>query len=63
MRINQILKQIQAKAKAEAVIDSCENCFHYKTAEKYIDRYHIQFGDLVGKVQLSNQLQEVKLRN
>ncbi len=49
--------------KAQVVIESCENCFHYGVAENYIDRYYILFDDLVGKVELLNGLQNVKLKN
>ena len=59
----EILKQIQAKMKAIAVIESCENCFHYDVAENYINRYFIQFNDKLGRVELSNELQKIKLKN
>lgn len=59
----EILKQIIAKNKAIAIIQSCENCFHYEVAENYIERYEKVFGDKLGKVILSNELQKVKLKN
>ena len=59
----EIIKQVQAKMKAQAVIESCENCFHYEVAESYVNRYYITFGDLVGKTQLLSELQEVKVKN
>ena len=61
--MREIMKQILAKDKARTVIYSCENCFHYDTAERYIERYKIVFGDMVGGVELANDLKKVKLKN
>ena len=61
--IMEILKQILAKAKAHAIIESCENCSHYSVTENYIERYYIKFGDLVGRDELIALLKKVKLNN
>jgi hypothetical protein len=56
-----ILKQIAAKSKAKAVIDSCVNQLQLETAEKYIERYHITFDDFLGKTELMSVLKNKKI--
>lgn len=57
------IKRILAKSKAIDIINSCENCYHYKTAENYIKQYNIVFGDLIGMKELLSKLQTNKIYN
>jgi len=61
--MEKIVRQILAKDKASAIIQSCENCTHYDVAEQYIKNYKKLFGDMVGTTELLRNLQGVKLKN
>lgn len=56
----EIVKQILAKDKAFAVIESCETMEQLDVAEKYVDSYRIRFDDTLGAVELSNELRQAK---
>jgi hypothetical protein len=43
-----IIKQIEAKNKAESVIMSCKTYEQLDSAYKYIDLYHAKFEDYLG---------------
>jgi hypothetical protein len=47
-----IIKQLEAKAKAKAIIKSCWTYKHINTAERYIQYYYEKFEDEIGKQEL-----------
>lgn len=40
-----LLESVSAQLKAEAIIESCESCDHFKHAKEYIDLYFERFKD------------------
>lgn len=52
----EILKQIEAKNKIKAVIESCITYEQTFTAENLVKLYYDKFEDLVGKVELLRTL-------
>jgi len=59
----EIIQQINAKEKGFNIINSCENCYHYSCADKYINLYYNKFGDVLGKIELLGELKKIKLKN
>lgn len=56
-----IVKQVLAKTKGHAIIDSCENSVHCEGAERYIERYNEKFEDFLGYQELCRALQKHRL--
>lgn len=57
-----LLDSVSAQLKAEAIIESCTNNFHFDYAQSFIELFYYKFNDIKTYDLLCNLLKEKKIK-